>query len=52
MQKFGRLSKALNLPLRATIYDEGGGSTFKVASKPEAVNQAYGGARRTPHPDA
>lgn len=39
-----RLSKALRLPLRRTIYEDGGGSdgeTFTVASKPNPKNQAY-----------
>ena len=49
--ELGRLSRAVRLPLRPTIYDEGGSTTFSVRSKAGAVNQvlhAHDRRRRQP----
>ena len=54
-EKFGeveRLAAALGVPLRPTVYDEHpGASTFRVAVKPNANNQAYTSAALPLHTD-
>jgi len=46
-----KLSAALNAPLKRTVYDEQGISTFHVLSKPAANNQAYTTAALPLHTD-
>lgn len=46
-----RLSKALHVPLRTTVYDEGATPTFQVQAKAAANNQAYTTAALSLHTD-
>lgn len=46
-----KLSAAINAPLKRTVYDEQGISTFHVLSKPAANNQAYTAAALPLHTD-
>mmetsp|Transcript_5144 Transcript_5144/g.12089 ORF Transcript_5144/g.12089 Transcript_5144/m.12089 type:complete len:408 (-) Transcript_5144:327-1550(-) len=39
--ELNRLSESVGIPMRTTIYGEGGQMTFQVSSKPDPNNQAY-----------
>lgn len=49
--QLSRLSRVLALPLRRTVYDEGGKETFQVQVKPGANNQAYTASALPLHSD-